>query len=336
LLIDDEQRVLYANKAAKDLLEAPRTGLVGRPLWESARHPQLQKYVEKSLRGRSDALVELEVPRLGRVVALSASRVPSAGAPGARGGGRPGVVIVLQDVTELRRLENMRREFVSNVSHELKTPLTAIQAYTETLLNGAIDDPEHNREFVSRISEQGERLHHQIIDLLSLARIESGAPSFEIVRLSIAEEIQKCVRTHAAVADGKSITLSAEGSTDACDVMADAEGVREIFDNLIDNAINYTPEGGRVSVSWSAEAGRVRVSVADTGPGIAEEHQKRIFERFYRVDRARSRELGGTGLGLSIVKHLVHVFQGSIEVESTLGKGSTFTVRLPRATPSEK
>jgi signal transduction histidine kinase len=234
-------------------------------------------------------------------------------------------------LAELGRLENLRREFVSNVSHELKTPLTSIQAYTETLLDGAIDDAEHNRQFLMRIAEQADRLHALILDLLRLARIESGGTAFELTTVRLDDVLPACRDSHAAVASSRGVTLTIRRPGSPVRVCADADGLRTIFDNLIDNAIKYTPAGGSVTVAWRIEGEYAAIEIADTGIGIPEEHVSRIFERFYRVDKARSRELGGTGLGLSIVKHLVQVFAGTVHVESHPGRGSTFTVQLPLA-----
>jgi two-component system phosphate regulon sensor histidine kinase PhoR len=251
---------------------------------------------------------------------------------------------VIHDITELRRLESIRRDFLANVSHELKTPLSSIKAYTETLQNGA--DPETTQRFLSRIEEQANRLHNLILDMLVLARIESDHQSFEIVSVDLAEAARGCVEAQRRAADAKRISLhlqcaSADGSA-ACRVRADREGLREILDNLVDNAIKYTPEGGSVTIGWRSDAGKTvesssrdlqsaicTLTVSDTGIGIKPADQERVFERFYRVDKARSRELGGTGLGLSIVKHLAQSFGGSVAVASTPGEGSTFTVELP-------
>jgi two-component system phosphate regulon sensor histidine kinase PhoR len=245
-----------------------------------------------------------------------------------------GVMVVLHDLTELRRLENMRRELVANVSHELKTPLAAIKAYAETLRLGAVNDPEHNLHFVQRIEEQADRLHALILDILQLARLESGQQSFELTDVPVAATIAKCAEQFQETAAAKKIDVCTELPSPELTVWADAEGVETILNNLLDNALKYTPAGGRVVVSASAVGRNVRFEVQDNGIGIAPEEQERIFERFYRVDRARSRELGGTGLGLSIVKHLAHSFGGSVSVESQLGKGSIFRVELPRGRAS--
>jgi two-component system phosphate regulon sensor histidine kinase PhoR len=245
------------------------------------------------------------------------------------------VVLVFHNVTELRRLENIRREFVSNVSHELKTPLTAIQAYTETLLDGAIEEPEHRVRFVERIGEQATRLYALIQDLLRLARIESGENVFDVRSVAIKPVVEACIEEHSAVAQSKLQRLEAEPSSVELNVLADEEGLHTILSNLIDNAVKYTQESGTITVRWRAAEDVALIEVEDNGPGISEEHQPRIFERFYRVDRARSRDVGGTGLGLSIVKHLVQEFGGGIEIRSQAGQGTAFLVRLPRTEAPE-
>ncbi len=323
VVIDARQRILYANAAAGPLLDLPAPQVVGRSLFEAARHPRVQKVVEEVLAGRVPERVEYSVPRTGAVVALIASPLPSDPTPGA--------VLVLHNVTELRRLENLRREFVSNVSHELKTPLTTIQAYTETLLDGAIDDANINRQFLSRIDEQAERLHRLILDLLDLARIEAAEEAYDLVQVPVAATVLKCLDEHQAVASAKNVTLRSEPPPDEVAVWADDEGLLTVLNNLVDNAIKYTPSGGRVTVRWRIDYKRVVLEVEDTGIGIPKPHQARVFERFYRVDKARSRELGGTGLGLSIVKHWAQVFGGTVEVCSEVGRGTTFTIRIPVA-----
>lgn len=319
--IDQHERILFANQAARYMLDLSESADVGRPIWESVRNQTICDVVRNALAGRENTSVELQIPRSQSVVAILASRLP--GEP------CPGVVLVLHDVTDLRRLENLRTEFASNVSHELKTPLTSIQAYTETLLDGAIDDPAHNRSFLRRIEEQAERLHKLILDLLQLSQIESGRDVFDVVAVPIDRVIHTCVDAHAAIARSKGVTLTTEPLRDNIRVQADAEGLRTILDNLVDNAIKYTPERGVVTVRWKAEGKMAVIQVQDTGVGIAVPHLERIFERFYRVDKARSRDMGGTGLGLSIVKHLTEVFSGDVDVESAPGEGSVFSVRLP-------
>ncbi len=323
LAIDRDERILVANPAAANLLDLSDVPLVGRRLWEAVRVPAIREAARAAFEGRDTSQMEIELPRTQIAIALRASRLPGEPAPG--------VVLVLHDVTELRRLENLRREFVSNVSHELKTPLASIQAYTDTLLNGAIDDHENNVRFLNRISEQADRLHSLILDLLRLARIEAGTDVFEIQKLSASKIIMQSCDEHAAVAAAKGVTLMMEPPDEPVRLRVDPDGMRTILDNLLDNAINYTPSGGRVTVRWGRRGDSAVIEVADTGIGIPPEHLSRVFERFHRVDKARDRDRGGTGLGLAIVKHLAGVFEGQVEVESEVDCGSTFRIRLPLA-----
>jgi two-component system phosphate regulon sensor histidine kinase PhoR len=243
-----------------------------------------------------------------------------------------GAVLVFHDTTDLRRLERLRQEFVANVSHELKTPLAIIAASVETLLEGGADDASIRGKFLERIAEQAHRLHALILDLLRLARIESETEAFTREELDVETLVRGCLEKHRTLAEGKrhNLEMTPPGNGQAPVLAyADEEAVQQILDNLVDNALKYTPEGGAVRVRWDREGDQVLVEVKDTGIGIAEADLPRIFERFYRVDKARSRELGGTGLGLSIVKHLAQAMQGSVKAESQPGQGSTFTVYLP-------
>lgn len=325
IALDAQERILLANTAAIRLLDLKPQGLTGRPLWEVVRLPKVQELVRQTQLEGDQQRIEIEVPRTQSTLAAVMSRLP--GEPSS------GAVIVLHDVTDLRRLENLRREFVSNVSHELKTPLAAISAYSETLLDGALEDAEISRSFVSRIGEQADRLHTLILELLELGRMESDEHAFELKSIDVGAVLVECIDEHQDVAKSKSLRLEMTAPAESIWGLADLEGLRTIADNLLDNAINYTPTGGRISVRWRREEDWIVFEVEDTGVGIMKENQARIFERFFRVDRARSREVGGTGLGLSIVKHLCQVFGGQVKVTSQLGKGSTFTVRLRAAEP---
>jgi two-component system phosphate regulon sensor histidine kinase PhoR len=324
LAVDADHRIILANDASRSLLEIAVEEPAGRPAVEVTRVRGVHEAIVEAFRRRRPHNVELEVPgRARRILALRANRLP--------GDPCPGVVIVLNDVTELRRLENLRRDFVANVSHELKTPLASIKAYAETLRLGAMGDPEHNLQFVGRIEEQAERLHQLILDLLQIARVESGQAAFQVEDVPMAEVVDHCMPAFAGTASAKSIRLEVHPPESPLRVRADREGLRTILDNLVDNALKYTPSGGRIDIRWARDGDQCVLEVEDTGIGIAERDQARVFERFFRVDPARSRELGGTGLGLSIVKHLVQAFGGSVGLSSKLGKGSRFHIRLPLA-----
>jgi two-component system phosphate regulon sensor histidine kinase PhoR len=332
LAVDSRRRLLFANASANRLFGLD-DGPVGRLVAELIRSPQVQEAIDATL-GLSDSGAyqgELLLP--GRD-ALARSHSRSLAVHGTLLPGPPsaGAVLVFHDMTELRRLERTRQDFVANASHELKTPLASIKAYTETLLDWALTDDTVNVRFLKRIDEQADRLNLLILDLLSLARLDSGEEFFEHGPLCLVPVLEACVELHRGRAESKNLSLAFQPPGELADdaiVLADEEAVRQIFDNLIDNAIKYTPDGGSVRVTCYHDGEFVTAEVVDTGIGIPREDQSRIFERFYRVDKARSRELGGTGLGLSIVKHLVQTMGGQIEVSSRVGSGSRFTIFLP-------
>jgi two-component system phosphate regulon sensor histidine kinase PhoR len=327
--IDARKRLVFANPAAVRIfgLGSPTAG---RLLTELVRHAGVLDAAEAVLGGKTPYRGEVTVhtvDTLGRpqqqVLAVQGSTFP---------GGQPGAVLVFRDVTETRRLERVRQDFVTNASHELKTPLAAIRAYTETLIDGALHDEQVNAHFLQRIDEQAARLNQLIQDMLSLARLESGQDLFHPAPLRIAPTVVLIAETHRTRAEAEGLELHVEIAPrlERAEVFADEEAIRQILDNLIDNAIKYTPEGGRITVRLlPAARDAVRFEVIDTGIGIPRPDLPRVFERFYRVDKARSRELGGTGLGLAIVRHLTLALGGTVEVESVVGQGSCFAVRLP-------
>ncbi|HWE39898.1 MAG TPA: ATP-binding protein [Isosphaeraceae bacterium] len=328
--VDDRRRLVFANDAAARMLGLER-GAVGRLVAELIRSPGVQEAVGDTLAGpgtyRGEVVVPAREARPGSselIMAIHGTPLP---------GPPPGAVLVFHDVTELRRVERMRQDFVANASHELKTPLASIKACAETLLDGALHDDRVNLRFLRQIDEQTDRLNRLILDLLSLARLESGEEVFDHAPLPLMPVLRDIIESHRGRADAKGLSYGLDPGPidDATEVVADEEAVRQILDNLIDNAIKYTPDGGRVRVACRRDDdGHLAVEVADTGVGIPRDDLPRVFERFYRVDKARSRALGGTGLGLSIVKHLVQSVGGQVSVASRLGAGSTFTVRLPR------
>jgi two-component system phosphate regulon sensor histidine kinase PhoR len=327
--LDADQRILFANDRAGELLEFRSQAVVGRKLWEVFRFRSLQELVTRALTEPEPCQEELNWPgQSQRRLLVHAARLTGSPARGA--------VLVIHDTSELRRLERVRQEFVANASHELKTPLAVIKACVETLIDGAVDDLENRETFLEQIHDQADRLNALILDLLSLARIEAGTEMFEFQEVALDDVVAACLERHRARAEGNHQMLTA-GQVDASAngaapllAWADEEALSQILDNLVDNALKYTPAGGRIQVQWWAEEDQVWLAVEDTGIGIAERDLARIFERFYRVDRARSRELGGTGLGLAIVKHLAQAMRGSVSATSRLGLGTTFSVRLPR------
>ena len=323
LAVGPDHTILMANESGRRLLDFATPDPISRPLLEVTRARPVYEAVVQAFSTTAPVVTEFDAPGLlRRNLSLRATRLP--------GNPCPGVMVVLHDMTELRRLENLRRELVANVSHELKTPLTVIKGYAETLRLGAVNDPEHNLHFVHRIEEQADRLHELIQDMLQIARLESGTEAFDIGAISMAKVIRQCADQFADVAASKQIALRTELVPADVSAWGDEEGVRTILNNLIDNAIKYTAAGGSVSIRCWADDTSATLEVEDTGLGIAPHDQARIFERFYRVDKARSRELGGTGLGLSIVKHFAQAFGGNVSVQSEPGRGSRFRVQLPR------
>jgi two-component system, OmpR family, phosphate regulon sensor histidine kinase PhoR len=332
-VIDAQERLVFCNQAFRRIFRLGMAPADGRPMIELVREPELLTTVRRALSGAAPEAGELE---RGTVLRQSFRVTASPLQAGETGG----AALVLHDITDLRRLERVRRDFVANVSHEFKTPLTAIQGFAETLLGGALEDQTNNRRFVEIIRTHAARLARLTDDLLELARIESGRIEIDRREVSIAEVAEVCAETTRPRIEHSDLQLELRIPEDLPHVSADPRRLREILQNLLDNATQYTPRGGRIwveaRVTTVAEAGKgafsgVVVTVGDTGIGIPQSDQQRIFERFYRVDAARSREAGGTGLGLAITKHLVELHGGRIWVESEVGRGSQFHFSVPVA-----
>ncbi len=326
LVLDQSLRVVTSNHAARAVFGGGARARAGQPLSALTRHPPIHAAYRAALEHNRDEQVKIEL--LGAERRFFELRVAPLRLDDAQGAGR-GAIGVFFDITRLERLERVRQEFLSNVSHELRTPLTSILAFVETLEDGAIDDPRDNRRFVSIIRRNAERMHTLIEDILELSAIESGITRVEPAQLRLSPTVQEAMGALSAKAAARGVVLVNEVSAEAV-VSADPRRLEQMLLNLIDNAIKFNRAGGQVVVRH--EAGEQdRVSVSDTGEGIPAEHLPRIFERFYRVDRARSREMGGTGLGLAIVKHLARAHGGEVSVRSDTGEGSTFTIELPHA-----
>jgi two-component system phosphate regulon sensor histidine kinase PhoR len=322
--VDQRGVVLLANDALRRSLELEDP--VGRHYLEVLRQHEVGEVLQQVLRSGQRCAVEVEIHRLRRVFALTG--VPFPGEHGMP----PGALLSFHDVTERRRLERIRRDFVANASHELRTPLTSIKGFVEALQDGALAVPATAQRFLGKIRTHADRMAALVEDLLELSRLESGErpPRWEEVPPGeLAEEV---VASFSDLAARKPVALERRDEG-APAVQSDAERLRRILENLLDNAIKYTPAGGHVRVATRPGLdGGALLEVSDDGPGIAPEHLSRIFERFYRVDKARSRELGGTGLGLAIVKHLAESVGASLSVESELGSGSRFRVAVPPGT----
>jgi two-component system phosphate regulon sensor histidine kinase PhoR len=324
-VISEGERILFSNRAFSRILGLQDASEIeGRALLEVVRQSDLLASIKMALGGQAQVTSEIVVGTVRpRSFAVTAAPVQAASHKGA--------VLVLHEITELRRLERVRQDFVANVSHEFRTPLTAIQGFAETLLGGALEDPINRRRFVEIIREHAMRLARLTEDLLKLSRIEAGQLKLEFRPVSVVQLIDSCMETAQLKAVPKQLSLAVQLPAELPPVRGDANSLQEVLQNLIDNALQYTPAGGKIEVSALSTDSRVVVTVADTGIGIPQVEQERIFERFYRVDAARSREAGGTGLGLSIARHIMEAHGGHLWVESAVGEGSRFHFSIPIA-----
>jgi two-component system phosphate regulon sensor histidine kinase PhoR len=349
-VVGSDERVVYSNAAFAQILGSGTTvaginiagtngvqggdGIPGRSagqgrrLVELVRQTELLGVVKQAL--TSEERVESEVTvgtvRV-RTFAVTAAPVHAS----EEGGTAIGAVLVLHDISELRRLERVRQDFVANVSHEFKTPLTAIRGFAETLLGGALDDVDHRVRFVEIIQDHAERLTRLTDDLLKLSTIEAGKMELELRTVSPPELLKMCADTASFAAAKKQQTIKIECARDLPAVRGDSGRLRDVLQNLLDNAVQYTPAGGHIVASAARDGDEIVFTVADNGIGIPQAEQERIFERFYRVDEGRSREVGGTGLGLSIARHIAEAHGGRVWVESAIGQGSRFHFSVPIA-----
>jgi two-component system phosphate regulon sensor histidine kinase PhoR len=324
-VISGDERILFSNGAFSRILGLDDLREIeGRPLLEVARQSDLLAAIKMALSGQEQVTSEIVVGTVRpRSFAVTAAPVQASSHKGA--------VLVLHEITDLRRLERVRQDFVANVSHEFRTPLTAIQGFAETLLSGALDEPSNRRRFVEIIREHASRLARLTEDLLKLSRIEAGQLKLEFRPVSVTQLIESCVETAHLKAVPRQLELNVHVPEGLPPVRGDANSLQEVLQNLLDNALQYTPAGGKIDVFAASSDGRVVVTVSDTGIGIPQVEQERIFERFYRVDAARSREAGGTGLGLSIARHIMEAHGGRLWVESAVGEGSRFHFSIPVA-----
>jgi two-component system phosphate regulon sensor histidine kinase PhoR len=324
LMLDGLGAVVLVNPALREmLLLGP--DVAGEAFESVVHHEELKRLLDTAMNADSPTLGEVELaglkPRRLLVRALSLR-----GEPG-------GLLAVFVDVTDVRRLESLRRDFVSNASHELRTPVSSILSASETLRDMAVVDPKASVRFVDIIFRNAERLKRLVDDLLELSRIESREFQLKQEIADPSSTIQHAASLFRERAEKKKIRLQVALPPEPIQVTFDRQALEAVLSNLIDNAVKYCPEGASITVRAAAEGRSLRLSVEDTGPGIESKHLARLFERFYRVDAGRSREVGGTGLGLSIVKHLVEAMQGTVGVSSVVGQGTTFHVSLPLPTP---
>jgi len=321
LVTDAAGTVTMVNPAFRTLFELAAEP-AGRSLADVCRHPALLEAFRRVKESGSEQVAEIVLPRPVEITLLTHW------VPFVEGGLPTGVVAVFHDISDLKRLERVRRDFVANVSHELRTPISVIRGYAETLAGGTVD-PATATRFVSTIQAHAERLANLIGDLLTLSELESRGVSFSLTPLPLGELVGHCCHLLDLQAADRQLTINAD-NLPPLTVMADRQRLEQVLVNLLDNAVKYTPAGGTVTVTAKTDGDYVSVSVLDTGPGIPMHEQSRIFERFYRLDAGRSRDQGGTGLGLAIVKHIVQLHGGTVRVESVPGQGACFTFTLRR------
>jgi two-component system, OmpR family, phosphate regulon sensor histidine kinase PhoR len=322
LVVNGSERVVFANQSFAEILDLKVPPQAGSGLVEVVRQTELIEAARKVLRG--EPRVESEI-----VTGTLRQHFFAATVASVRAAETNGAVMVLHDITDLRKLERVRRDFVANVSHEFRTPLTAIQGFAETLLAGAMNDPQNRERFLGIIVEHSRRLARLTEDLLMLSKMDADRLELETRRIPVGPFVESCIETSMPRAIEKDLKLLVNLADRVPDIAGDRRRMTEVLQNLLDNAIQYTPAGGQIMVSAGPRNGEVVFTVSDTGIGIPQADQPRIFERFYRVDVARSREVGGTGLGLSIAKHLVETHGGRIWVESEVGRGSQFHFSVP-------
>ncbi len=324
IAVNDHDQILFCNSAATKFFQVTKPTL-DVALAKIDGFDKLGEIVQKARQSRTPIKQEIVNRQGEHAVTFEVHATAFAGEA------TTGVMVVMHDVTELRRLERVRSDFVANVSHELKTPLTSIKGYVETLLSGAMEDQEYNRRFLQKIDDNVIRLTALVQDLLSLARIEAHEGHVALAPVDWLPIVRSVLSRHELNITRKGLTSTVEIPLEPVMVMGDREAMTQILDNLIDNAVKYTPQYGRIAVRLSKDIDKSILSVEDTGLGIPENEVERVFERFYRVDKARSRQVQGTGLGLSIVKHLVSALQGQIVVKSQVGQGTQFVVSMELA-----
>jgi len=324
MVLDCRGDILLVNTAFEHMFHLTGQRAVGRPALEVLRHYPLIELIKTVLDTRTSQSQELIVQTdQERYFQVQASVAPNCCDQ------EVCAVLVFHDITEIKRLERVRKDFVANLSHELRTPLTSIKGYIEALLDGAKDDPKQCLEFLRILQKHTDSLNNIILDLLALSQIESGQYQWKREEVKVKDLIEKATSILRPMAERKKQRISVIPTTEVEPLVGDTEKLAQVVVNLLDNAIKYTPEGGKITLEAKQAGNELEIVVSDTGLGIPKKDISRIFERFYRVDQARSRELGGTGLGLSIVKHIIEAHGGKVSVESEIGKGSRFTVLLP-------
>jgi two-component system phosphate regulon sensor histidine kinase PhoR len=323
--VDNKECIISMNKAASNLFECDPVHCQNRSIQEVVRNLPLLQFIRKAISGRETEEDDIVLYQTGeKILNLRSSPLLDVGKE------QIGTLVVINDVTQLRRLENMRKDFVANVSHEIKTPLTAIKGFVETLYQGGVDKPEETERFLGIIQKHVDRLSSIIDDLLSLSRIEQEdeRKTIQLESAYIRDVFKSAIQICRSKAEEKKIEIDLTCDEELSSHF-DPTLLEQAVVNLLDNAIKYSEPNSTIHLAASIKESELGITVKDEGIGIAKKHLPRLFERFYRVDKARSRKLGGTGLGLSIVKHIAQAHNGYVSVESTLGQGSIFTIRLP-------
>lgn len=323
IIVGDDTRILASNQAAYDAFARGNGALEKKRLSEVIRDLSVHEAFRKALKEDINSKVEFDfLSNEKRTFEVRVAPLEIEGNKSAVG--------IFYDLTQIERLEKVRQEFLSNVSHELRTPLTSILAFVETLEDGAIEDEDNNRRFLGVIRKNAQRMHHLIDDILELSSIEAGKISVQPKQLNLCALVNEVFTNLSSKASERKVKLENKVSENV-KVLADVGRLEQILTNLVDNAIKFNREQGSITVSHEEKDGKDLIHITDTGEGISGEHLQRIFERFYRTDRARTRDIGGTGLGLAIVKHLMLLQGGEVSAVSTIGQGSTFTLEFPRS-----
>jgi two-component system phosphate regulon sensor histidine kinase PhoR len=325
VVVDDQRRVRMMNRESRRMFGLEKAE-PGEPLLEVIRHASIDRLVSEAIRARQPRRETIQMsrgPSEGREMEVSAVPLGENSTP------MEGAVVLFHDVTQLRQVEEIRRDFVANVSHELRTPLSIFRGYLETLLDDPQQSPGELRRILEVMERHSDRLHALVEDVLSLARLESPATKLDVSEISLPEFLREILHDWEKRFEARQLKSQLNLSEDLPLLNADENRLQEVIYNLLDNAVKYSPSGGQISLHAALRGDRVRLSVADQGIGIPQADLPRIFERFYRADKARNRELGGTGLGLSIVKHIAQLHGGTVEAESQPGKGTTISVLFP-------
>ncbi|MGB9779991.1 two-component system histidine kinase PnpS [Caldanaerobacter sp.] len=325
IAFDNAERILTINDSAKKILGVKERDLVGRPVFEVIRSSKLYEVFETLRKEKAFSYKSLEINVFNKHLRVYISPIlhPISHV-------NLGFVLVIDDITEMRRLEKIRSEFVANVSHELRTPLTSIRGFIETLRNGAIEDPKARERFLDIIDFEAERLTRLINDILTLSEIENVKDGYPLEEIELDKEIENIIYIMEKAAKDKNITLKKDLNCKDLIIITNRDRFHQMMINLIDNGIKYTQEGGFVKVKTASDQEKIIIEIEDNGIGIPKDKIPRLFERFYRVDKSRSRKLGGTGLGLAIVKHIVESMKGEISVDSEVGKGTKFTIKFEK------